>query len=259
MKSKYLVAFVICAAMLGVFAFAQTPLTNPPPIIVNANSCLETDGGFNYFQAGSVSGSFWWLGANGTNMTYSGSLADTCVSSTLLLEGVCGSSVGAGYSSLAGAFYVDCSAAGVNWGCSAGSCLLLGSNNTNSTNSTGGNSTTNATMPDLIISSISYISNIINSTNSTNGTIATYSVSIDSVVMNNGTLSAGNSTTQITIAGTSVNLATYSLPPSSATTVTRIVTLTSGTYTVTSTADVLNVVLESNEANNALSVTLVLP
>lgn len=268
MDFKILSVLIVSLAVLAVFVFAQTPLTNPPPVIVNANSCSETDGGLNYFSQGTVTGSFWWLGANNTNVTYSGSLADTCISSTTLLEGVCGSSINSSLSNLAGALYVDCAAPNPAFGCVNGACVLLNTtgNSTgggNGTNGTGNNST-NVTLPNLIIANITrltYNATTTNGTNGTNGT-TTYTVNVTAWVRNIGAGNAGPSVTTI-------NYPALSPPISTATSAisagqTRLVSVyylnvAPGNYFGMAHADNTSVVAETNDFDNLMYSTIAVP
>ena len=259
MKFKYSLAIIVLVAILGVFVFAQTPLSVPPPIIVNAISCSETDGGLSYYTQGNITGSFWWAGVNGTNVSYVGSLTDTCTSSTILLEGVCGSSVNA--TGLAGALYVDCSAPNSAYGCFAGRCAFVGNNNT-------GNNSTNLSLPDLVVSNFTLVSYVLNSTNPpVNGSnSSSYNVVVNAVARNNG---PGVSTPtslriQMTNSPPGLNgdsnwpIGTLSSGGTSSITMT-FYGIYSGTRTGTATADWTNNIAESNEGNNIATLTVVLP
>ena len=261
MNFKYSLIVVVLIAVLGVFVFAQTPLNNPPPIIVNAITCSETDSGLNYFSKGNITGSFWWPGANGTNLTYVGSLADSCTSNTVLLEGVCGSSINTSLSNLAGALYVDCAAPNSNFGCVNGACVFVGTNGTNST----GNNSTNLSLPDLRISSLTYSFAVINITNSSN---VNYTVFVNATVINSGNAIAGASTTRIGFrmltgpfasAYTYQSVATIALNPGQSKVVSSVFNGYSGQFELNATVDSLSVVNESNEFNNAGIIANYLP
>ena len=250
MNFKYSLAVVVLIAVLGVFVFAQTPLNNPPPIIVNANSCSETDSGLNYFAQGTITGSFWWAGTNGTNLTYTGSLTDTCTSSTVLLEGVCGSSINASLSNLAGALYVNCAAPNSNFGCVNGACVFVGTNGTNGTTS----------LANLIITNITRISTIFNSSNGTNGTTS-YNVNVTTYVRNIGSGNAGASVTANTFGfGSPIMMATPAIPAGQTVLVSRyLLGVSPGTYFTSSGADNTTVITETNEFDNVGFANLVIP
>ena len=264
MNFKYSLIVVVLIAVLGVFVFAQTPISNPPPIIVNAITCSETDSGLNYFSKGNITGSFWWPGANGTNLTYVGSLADSCTSNTVLLEGVCGSSINANLSNLAGALYVDCAAPNSAFGCVNGACVLL-----NTTGNSTWNNSTNLSLPDLRISSLTYSFAVINTTNSNNNTTnSNYTVFVNATVINSGNAIAGASTTRIGFrmltgpfasAYTYQSVATIALNPGQSTVVSSVFNGYSGQFELNATVDSLSVVNESNEFNNAGIIANYLP
>ncbi len=250
MNFKYSLIVVVLIAVLGVFAFAQTPLSTPAPIIVNANSCSETDSGLSYYAQGTITGSFWWPGANGTNVTYSGSLTDTCISSTVLLEGVCGSSINV--TGLAGALYVDCSAPNPAYGCVNGACALVG----NSTSS----------LPDLRVTAINNVVFFAGSTNSSNSTYYPI-VSFNTTITNQGTATAGASNTQIRFTRLSsplggsnqVIVATPSLTPGQSVTLYNSFNGFSGVYSASAIADINGQVIESTENNNNFALNITLP
>ena len=276
MNKTILSFFVISAVFLGVFAFAQT-ITGS--FLVNANSCSETDGGLNYATYGSVTGSFWWPTGNFSNGTYIGTFTDVCVSNTTLLEGVCGSSISANYSNLAGAVYVDCSTlsnSSTSWGCQNGRCLIIvgggscgGGNSTNSTNSTGGggNSTNSTLRPDLIVSNLmyTYVANGTISLNNTNFT--SYRVFVNATIRNSGNAVAGASSTrmmlsQIINGASRISTQSFSTPALSvgqSTIVSGILSGLSGFSNLQADADSANVIVESNEANNVMVVNATLP
>lgn len=252
MNFKYSLIVVVLIAVLGVFVFAQTPLNNPSPIIVNAYSCSETDSGLNYFAQGTITGSFWWAGANGTNATYFGNLIDTCTSSTVLLEGVCGSSINSSLSNLAGALYVDCAAPNSNFRCLNGACVLVNS--------------TNLSLPDLRISSWTYSFAAINTTNINN--VTNYTVFVNATVINSGNAIAGASTTRIGFrmltgpfasAYTYQSVATIALNPGQSKVVSSVFNGYSGQFELNATVDSLSVINESNEFNNAGIIANYLP
>ncbi|MGV8142897.1 MAG: CARDB domain-containing protein [Candidatus Pacearchaeota archaeon] len=267
MNLKYSLVVVVLVAVLGVFVFAQTPLNSPPPLIVNAISCSETDGGLNYYAQGTVTGSFWWPGTNGTNLTYVGGLTDACASSTVLLEGACGSSINTSLSNLAGALYVNCAAPNPAFGCVNGACVFVGTNGTNNSGgSGGGNSSGNGTssLPNLVIfniTSVSYNATII--TNWTSGTNSTtYTVNVTALVRNIGAVNAGSSFTAIFYPSlaSSTQIATPSIPSGQTRLVSRIYfNVAPGSYFGIAHADNTTIVTETIEFDNLLYSTIVVP
>ena len=242
MNFKYFLAVLVLITGLGVFVFAQTPMSSPPPIVVNANSCTETDGGLNYFSRGTVSGSFWWLGANNTNMTYVGNLTDACSNSTVLLEGVCGSSVNSSLSGLAGALYVNCAMTNPTYGCVNGACVFVGNN-------------TNTTLPNLIITNITSFSTITNGTNGTN-----YTVDVYVQVKNIGTGNAGPSSTGLKFGSYPVvQIPTLSMVAGQTRLISKSYSLVVGNYFTVAGADNTTMVVESNEFDNIASANLIIP
>ncbi|MEK6903330.1 MAG: hypothetical protein AABW64_01645 [Nanoarchaeota archaeon] len=105
MKKKIAIKLAIIGAVLfalsiSVYAFIVLVVVNVLP----PGNCAETDRGLNFFQAGSISGTFQAPGMNVTNATF----VDTCISTTALIEFVCGGSVAQQYNNLAAAVYEDC-------------------------------------------------------------------------------------------------------------------------------------------------------
>lgn len=102
--------------------------------------------------------------------------------------------------------------------------------------------------PDLIVSSLSHLP--VGPTN-----IDT--ITITAIVENDGDTSAGASNLEIDVQGNAVNYAVPSLNPSQTHQVQRQIVLgTSGSYLVTTTADIDNSVTESNEDNNETTETI---
>ena len=262
MKKNILIvgAFLLLA---GVFVFAQGVI--PPGLIsvfgpVPLVSCSESDGGANIYVNGF--NYVTYLGANGTVLNASGS--DYCLDNNTLVEGVCSSWINANFNmSLNMSGYMatfNCSASNtinISYGCVNGACVPITTNQT-------GNQTGNTTLlADLIISPFNYTASVIgNSTNSTgNGTVTfTYNVSLRATVRNVGNAAAGASTTRLIVTGGAQQLvATPTIPVGGGVLVARSYILTSGTKLAISNADWFNVVPESNNNNNAASITFTLP
>ena len=104
---------------------------------------------------------------------------------------------------------------------------------------------TNQTLPDLTVISLTATSG--NTTNTTNT-----SVTLQAIIKNIGTVNAGASTTRffVTPTGGVKDTATPALAPNSQVTVSALYSLTTGSYVGKATADVLDVVQESDENNN---------
>ncbi len=182
-------------------------------------------------------------------------MADACVSNTMLLEGVCGSSVNDyGFARI---LYVDCSAPNSSFGCVAGRCAFMG---TNGTNNTQGNTTL---LIDLIISIILKTlinTTTINGTNGINGTIG-YAFNVAYSILNNGTGNAGPSFTAVKFDAYGPFLLNT---PAINAGQTVSVTLPSmyfslGTYFASALADNTTIISESNEMNNGGFAVVTLP
>jgi subtilase family serine protease len=101
------------------------------------------------------------------------------------------------------------------------------------------------TAPDLVVSSL---------THSPANPLITNTITITSIVRNNGNATAGASTLEINVDGNVTNHTIGALSPSQTQQVQRQINLTStGVYAVTAAADVNAVVTESNESNNTNS------
>ena len=272
MKKNILIvgAFLLLA---GVFVFAQGVI--PPGLIsvfgpVPLVSCSESDGGANIYVQGF--NSVTYLGSNGTVLNATS--YDFCLNNDTLVEGVCSSWINANFNlSLNTSGYAatfNCSASNtinVSYGCVNGACAPITTNQTggggNSTNQTGNQTGNTTLLADLIISPFNYTALVIgNATNSTGNTttIFTYNVTLLSTVRNIGNAAAGASTTRFTVTGGAQQLvATPAIPIGGNALVTGNYVLTSGTKTATSNADWLNAVPESNNNNNAASITFTLP
>jgi hypothetical protein len=148
---------------------------------------------------------------------------------------------------------VDCSAPNPNFGCVAGRCVFIGTNNTNSTNNT---------LPNLIITNItkfSFNATTTNGTNGSNGT-TTYTVNITTYVKNIGTGNAGASFTSNGFGGSYILMNTPHIPAGQTRLVSRYVfNVSPGTYWASSNADNTTIIAESNEYDNYLSTNLVIP
>jgi len=274
-KSIAILTVLSLLSLLALFVVAQGWL---PPGFISATAyspiigCLENDGGLNIYQVGTNLVNFNPSLFNLSNSTFSSvSGLDVCLSNTTLAEGVCGTWINAVFnvSVYQNTFFIgqfNCSAsntANATYGCFNGACAPITTNQTggggNSTNSTGNNTL----LADLIISPFNYTALVIgNATNSTGNTttIFTYNVTLLSTVRNIGNAAAGASTTRFTVTGGAQQLAaTPAIPAGGNVLVIRNYVLTSGAKTATSNADWLNVVPESNNNNNAASITFTLP
>ncbi|MEK6847393.1 MAG: CARDB domain-containing protein [Nanoarchaeota archaeon] len=256
-------AFLLIA---GVFVFAQGVI--PPGLIsvfgpVPLLSCSESDGGANIYVQGF--NSVTYLGPTGTVLN--ASAWDYCLNG-LLVEGVCSSWINANFNlslNMSGyAAIFNCSASNTGnttYICLQGACLPQ---NSSGGGGGGGNNTnsTNLTLPNLIVVNISRLS--YNSTNVTiNGTnVTAYTVNVTTRVRNIGNALAGASVTRVIIPGwPTQQLVTSAIPMGVTVPVSSYYTSVPGgtVWTVTSTADSLNQVTESNENDNSLTVTLTIP
>jgi len=246
----------------GVFVFAQGVI--PPGLVsvfgpVPLVSCSESDGGANIYAQGY--NSVTYLGPNGTVLNASS--WDYCLNNGTLVEGVCSSWINANFNlslNMSGyAAIFNCSASNtvnVSYGCVNGACAPI------TTNQTGGNST-NLTLPNLIVFNISKIS--YNATNVTiNGTnVTAYTVNLTTHVRNIGNALAGNSVTQVQIPifPTAQQLPTPPIPVGGSALVSSYYSSVpaGSVWTVTSRADVFNTVVESNENDNILQLTITIP
>jgi len=120
MKSKRLALIILTLFISFITFVAAQNILNM--IIVNASSCSETDKGLDYFTKGSMTGRFSWTNSSNQTQRHNGTFIDICENSTVLIEGVCGSSIDPTLSHLAGVAHIDCKTTNLNGVCIDGRC-----------------------------------------------------------------------------------------------------------------------------------------
>ncbi|MBI4181858.1 MAG: hypothetical protein HY520_02730 [Candidatus Aenigmarchaeota archaeon] len=219
MKMKALYAAVVLATLTIAAAASASVLISSQH--VNANSCFDTDGGDNVLVAGSINATLKDFSLGGT---------DHCIDQYTVGEYACSNDVPGTPQNYAAFGSTDCRTVLTNGICQAGRCV-------------GG-------LADLTVTSFRATS--ANGSNSSN-----VSVTFEVTVKNIGINSAPQTYTSVNVIGGGfASIATPGLAPNALTTVTTGMNLVRGrTYNATATADWTNLVSESNENNNARTIT----